>query len=144
MAEMQATDPKAGNMRAQSTQTPEHADRSQAERVARLDRLSKTLDTRFRIFGIPVGWDAILGLIPGVGALVTLGPGAAMIAETARMGGRKRVMARMAANTAADMALGSLPLLGDLADVFFKSHRRNVALLKAEHARLTARPEARR
>lgn len=109
-----------------------------ADRVARLEALSRWLDTRYRVFGIPVGWDSILGLIPGLGALVTLGPGAAMIVETARLGGRKRVMARMAANTAADMVLGSIPLIGDVADLFFKSHRRNIRLLQGEQARLTA------
>ncbi|MEO0486126.1 MAG: DUF4112 domain-containing protein [Pseudomonadota bacterium] len=112
-------------------------------RLARLDRLSKTLDSSFRlpILNIPVGWDAILGLIPGVGALVTLGPGVLMVSEVARRGGRRRVMARMVGNTAVDMAIGSVPVLGDVVDVFFKSHRRNVALLKTEADRLSREEE---
>lgn len=114
---------------------------SKAERTARidiLDRMANMLDTRFKVpgIGIPVGWDSILGLIPGVGDAVTIGPGAWTIYEASRMGARRRVLARMAINTGVDAVVGSIPLLGDLFDVAFKSHRRNVDLLKQEVARL--------
>ncbi len=48
------------------------------------------------------------------------------------MGARKRVLGRMALNTGIDTVLGGIPLLGDAFDLFFKSHRRNVALLRRE------------
>ncbi len=119
--------------------TPEIADRDR--RLARLDRMADMLDTRFRlpVLGIPVGWDSILGLIPGLGDLVTVGPGAVMIVEGHRMGARKRVLARMALNTGVDAVLGSIPLLGDAFDLLYKSHRRNAALLRRE---LTGRDTA--
>ncbi|MGK7654684.1 DUF4112 domain-containing protein [Roseovarius sp. B08] len=103
-------------------------------RLDRLDRMARTLDTKFRlpVLGVPVGWDSILGLIPGLGDLVTVGPGAWMILEGHRMGARKRVLGRMALNTGIDTVLGGIPLLGDAFDLFFKSHRRNVALLRRE------------
>ena len=103
-------------------------------RLARLDRLANTLDSKFRIalLGIPVGWDSILGLIPGVGDLITLGPGAWIIVEGHRMGARKRVLGRMALNTGVDTVIGGIPLIGDAFDLFFKSHRRNVALLRRD------------
>lgn len=112
-------------------------------RIARLDRMADALDARFRVFGFPVGWDSILGLIPGVGDVVTAGPGVAMIYEGYRMGARKRSMARMAANTGIDMVLGGIPLLGDAFDLVFKSHRRNMSILKHELARIEARPPTR-
>lgn len=107
-------------------------------RLARLERLAETLDARFRIpgLGIPVGWDSILGLIPGVGDLITAGPAAVMIYEAHRMGARKRAMARMGFNTGVDLVLGGVPLLGDAFDVFFKAHRKNVAILKTELDRI--------
>ena len=106
--------------------------------------MSQALDSQLRIpgLGLRVGWDAILGLIPGVGALVTLAPGVAMIAEGRRLGARKAVLARMAGNTLLDMGLGSVPVVGDIFDLFFKSHRRNIALLKKEAARLHAHPHS--
>ncbi|WP_299629260.1 DUF4112 domain-containing protein [uncultured Tateyamaria sp.] len=105
-------------------------------RVARLQRLADTLDSRFRIFGIPIGWDSVLGLIPGIGALVTLIPGTAMVLEGARMGARKRVLSRMALNTGADVVIGAIPILGDVFDIFFRSHQRSVAMLQREAERL--------
>ncbi len=109
-------------------------DNDRTARLARLDQLANTLDSKFRVpvLGIPVGWDSILGLIPGVGDLITLGPGAWTIVEGHRMGARKRVLGRMALNTGIDTLLGGIPLIGDAFDLFFKSHRRNVALLRRE------------
>lgn len=107
-------------------------------RLARLDRLARSLDARFRIpgIGLRVGWDSIVGLVPGLGDLVTLGPGAYMMTEGVRMGARKRVLARMALNIGGDALLGSVPLLGDVFDAVFKAHLRNVALLRAEAVRM--------
>lgn len=103
-------------------------------RIEQLDRLSKRLDTSFRVpgLGLRFGWDAILGLIPGVGDVVTTIPSLMMIYEGHRIGARKRVLAWMGLNTGVDFLLGSVPVLGDAFDVFFKSHRRNIALLKQE------------
>ena len=110
-------------------------------RVERMDRLSKSLDSRFRVpgLGLRVGWDSILGLVPGLGDLVTAAPAGLMIVEAARLGARKRAMARMGLNAAIDLGLGTVPLLGDLFDVFFKAHRKNAAILKDELARIEAR-----
>lgn len=112
-------------------------------RVARLDHLASKLDARFRIpgLGMRVGWDSILGLIPGVGDAATALPGAAMIYEAHRMGARKRTKARMAANSGVDLVLGSVPLIGDLFDVVFKSHLRNIRILKDELARIETQEE---
>lgn len=107
-------------------------------RLARLDRLATTLDTKFRlpVLGIPVGWDSILGLIPGIGDAATALPGAAMFYEAQRMGARKRAKFRIAANTGIDLAIGTVPLVGDIFDLAFKSHRRNITILKQELARI--------
>lgn len=114
-----------------------HADKRRA-RIARYERLADALDSRFRIpgLGLRVGWDSILGLIPGLGDLVTAGPSAAMIYEGVRLGARKRALARMGLNTGIDMTLGAVPVLGDVFDAFFKAHRRNVGILKEELARI--------
>ena len=105
------------------------------KRVARLEKLAGTLDTKFSLFGVPFGWDAIAGLIPGLGAATTFLPGAVMIVEGARMGARKRVLARMALVTGADLLIGGIPIVGDVFDVYFRSHLRSVALLKVDLAR---------
>ncbi len=103
------------------------------------DRWAKALDAKFKVFGIPVGWDSILGLIPGVGDAVTVGPSALMMHAGYRAGVRKRALARMAVNTGVDLAVGSVPLVGDLFDLGFKCHSKNAAILRAEVERQDAR-----
>ncbi|OAN79439.1 hypothetical protein A8B78_11965 [Jannaschia sp. EhC01] len=100
--------------------------------LARLDRLADQLDNRFGAFGVRFGWDSILGLIPGIGDVATALPGLYIINEARRLGVRRRVLARMALNTGMDFVIGGIPLVGDGFDLFFKSNRRNITLLKRE------------
>ncbi|PJI84464.1 uncharacterized protein DUF4112 [Yoonia maricola] len=104
--------------------------------LAKFERWSEALDSKFTVFGFPVGWDSILGLVPGVGDAVTIVPAAVMINAGYRHGIRKRALGRMVWNTGLDLAVGSIPLVGDLFDFAFKSHKRNVAVLREEFARL--------
>ncbi len=101
-------------------------------RLARLERMANGLDARFSILGVRFGWDSILGLIPGIGDAATALPGVYMIYEGAGMGARKSALARMGINLAVDFVIGGIPLLGDAFDVYFKAHRRNIAILKRE------------
>ncbi len=63
---------------------------------------------------------------------MTAAPGVYIIGQSARMGVRRRVLARMAVNTGTDMIIGGIPLVGDIFDVGFKANQRNVRLLKKE------------
>ncbi|MGR3513535.1 MAG: DUF4112 domain-containing protein [Paracoccaceae bacterium] len=105
------------------------------KRIARLQNLADALDSRFSVFGIPVGWDSLLGLVPGLGALVTTVPTGLMVIEGIRLGARKRTAVRMAWNGWLDVTIGAVPIFGDVFDLFFKSHQRNVALLRDEFER---------
>jgi len=102
----------------------------------RLDWMATTLDSRFRIPGtrIRLGWDTLIGLVPGVGDLATLVPAAWILFEGYRLGARRRVLLRMAVNTLVDTAVGSVPVIGDIFDIGFKSNRRNVKLLRSDLA----------
>lgn len=105
-----------------------------AERLRRLRRLSgiaRLMDTAIGIPGtrLRFGADSVLGLVPmvgdGAGALV----GFYIINEARRLGVPPHILARMARNVGVDALFGSVPVLGDLFDVYFKSHRRNVAMI---------------
>ena len=102
--------------------------------MARLDRLAKRLDAKFRLplTNFRFGWDSILGLVPGVGDLAAFGPAGYLLYRGYAMGARKRTVARMAVNTGLDLTLGAIPLVGDAFDLFFKANNRNVALLRGE------------
>jgi len=96
-----------------------------------LDQLARVLDDIFEIpgTGIRFGLDALIGLIPGIGDLVT-GAASFLIIFAAWERGLPRVtLARMVANVAIDTLLGSMPLFGDVFDAAWKSNRRNYNLL---------------
>lgn len=113
--------------------------------VERLDRLAELLDSRYRIpvVGWRFGLDAILGLVPGLGDAAAFGPSAYLIYRGYKLGVPRHVLARMAGNTALDFAVGSVPLLGSVFDVFFKANLRNIDLLKREIGRRGERAEPR-
>ena len=106
-------------------------------RLERLERLARRMDRAFRIpgTGIRVGWDGIIGLVPGVGDTLTLLPAAWILAEAHRMGAPTGLKLRMGLNTGLDWALGLVPLAGDILDIGIKSNSRNVALLRAHFER---------
>ncbi len=101
----------------------------------RLERLAAQMDSAFRIplTRIRVGWDSILGLIPGIGDAAALAPAGYILYRAHQRGTPKPVLARMAGNVALDVAVGAIPVVGDLFDVGFKANRRNVALLRKHH-----------
>ena len=104
----------------------------QEQRMARLERLADKLDSRFSVLGIRFGYDALIGILPGIGDAAMAAPAAWIVVEGHRMGARRSVLARMAANTGIDFVVGSVPILGVLFDMGFKANRRNIALLRRE------------
>ncbi len=101
--------------------------------LARLDTLARVMDSAITIPGsrVTIGFDAALGLFPVIGDIISSSIGAYIIWEAKQLGAPRFLLARMATNTTIDTVLGSVPLLGDVFDVFYKSNRKNVALLKA-------------
>ncbi|MEM7491136.1 MAG: DUF4112 domain-containing protein, partial [Pseudomonadota bacterium] len=114
-------------------------------RIARLERLAHNMDSRYRVPGTKIrfGWDALLGFIPGLGDMATLGPAGYILLEAHRMGTPMGLKGRMMANLGIDWLIGSIPLVGDLLDIGLKANRRNVALLK-EHIEGVPVPEGER
>ena len=98
-----------------------------------LEHLVALLDDIFRIplTGIRFGLDPLLGLIPGVGDWIT-GAVSFLILVAAWQRGLPRVaLARMVANIGIDSLVGTVPVLGDIFDVGWKSNRKNFTLLQA-------------
>lgn len=105
--------------------------------IERIDRVARLLDARFPIPGtrLRFGLDSIVGLIPGVGDLATAVPSTWMLWRGWKHGIPKRSLARMGANIGIDLAVGSIPLVGDLFDLGFKSNLRNADILRTELSR---------
>jgi hypothetical protein len=99
--------------------------------ISDLRQLADWLDTKFVIPGTSIrfGLDAIIGLVPGIGDLITTALGAFILIRAHELGAPKLLLARMGANLAIDSIIGAVPLFGDLFDIAFRSHQRNVRLL---------------
>lgn len=95
-------------------------------------KLSGWLDAKFRIPGTSIrfGLDPVIGLIPGVGDLVTLAMSTYPILAARRLGLPKRTLVRMIANVSMDALIGAIPVLGDLYDFAFKANTRNLKLIE--------------
>src|SRR5512132_1559022 len=111
-------------------QTPEATRRAVKVEESR-DRLSWLMDDRIRIPGINwrFGLDALAGLIPGFGDTVTSMVSFYIVASAVSYRVPKVTLLRMGLNIGIDYLVGSIPLVGDFFDAFWKSNQMNVALL---------------
>jgi Domain of unknown function (DUF4112) len=106
--------------------------RSREERVARLDALATLLDTAFIVPGTNVrfGFDALIGLVPGIGDAITTAISLYIVLEARQLGAPAHLILRMLANVVVDGFVGAVPLVGDAFDVLWRANRRNVRLLR--------------
>jgi hypothetical protein len=100
--------------------------------LQRLDGLARLLDRAYRVPGTSVrfGLDAVIGLFPGVGDAASAALSSYLIYEAFRMGLPRSALARMIGNLAFDLAIGAVPLVGDVADVFWRANTRNMSILR--------------
>ncbi|MGV1846692.1 MULTISPECIES: DUF4112 domain-containing protein [unclassified Rhizobium] len=104
------------------------------ELVSRLRRahgIARLMDSAIRIpgTGISFGADSVMGLVPGIGDAGGALIGLVIVNEARRLGVSNQLLLKMLGNIGLDTVAGSVPLIGDLFDVYFKSNRRNVQLL---------------
>jgi hypothetical protein len=98
-------------------------------RIAAMEQL---LERSFVIPGInrAIGLDALAGLVPVLGDVITAAMGAYIVWEASNLGMPKWKLWRMAGNIALDTALGAIPIAGDLFDVLFRSNTRNLKIVR--------------
>lgn len=90
------------------------------------------MDDMFRVpvLGWRFGLDALIGLIPGLGDTATSLASFYILAAAVRYRVPKVTLLRMGVNIGFDYAVGSLPVVGDFLDAWWKSNRMNLELLK--------------
>ncbi|MGE5198880.1 MAG: DUF4112 domain-containing protein [Rhodospirillaceae bacterium] len=88
-------------------------------RIELLRRWSRLMDSAYRVPGTAIrfGWDPVVGLVPGVGDAATASFAVAVLYHAHLLGVPRVVLARMLLNTLIDLAVGVVPLVGDVADV---------------------------
>lgn len=106
--------------------------RRQIEIEDGLESLSKYLDdwVKIPVVGWRFGLDALIGLVPNVGDMVTSLASFYILVAGVRYGVPKITLVRMAFNVGLDYAVGALPLVGDAFDFFWKANRQNIELIR--------------
>ena len=104
-----------------------------AARKREIAAFGRFLDSAIRLpGGYRIGWDGIIGLVPGVGDVVGMGLSGWLVWRAAELGVSRGTLARMIGNVALEGVIGAVPVIGDAFDFVFKANNRNVALLLAE------------
>ena len=98
----------------------------------RIEAMEKLLERAFTVPGTNyrVGADAVVGLVPVLGDVITAAMGAWLVWEARNLGMSKFHLARMIGNVGFDTAIGAIPLAGDLFDLAFRSNSRNLRIVK--------------
>jgi hypothetical protein len=94
-------------------------------------QLAWFMDSAFEIPGTRyrVGFDALIGLIPILGDLIGMAIGSYIVLTAARLGVPRTVVLRMLVNLAIDLAIGAVPIVGDMLDTVWKANVMNARLL---------------
>ena len=114
--------------------------------LRRFRTIATALDARWRIPGTPIrfGWDAVVGLVPGLGDGIAGAVGSYGLYAGWRLGAPPVILGRMLLNLALETLIGTIPILGDLFDLGFKGNLRNLRLLEHWLERPTAAKRASR
>ena len=98
----------------------------------RIEAMEKLLERSFTIPGtrIPVGLDAVAGLVPVAGDLLAAAMGLYLVWEAKNLGMSKWQLARMVTHVGVDTLLGAVPIAGDLFDFLYRSNSKNLRIVR--------------
>ncbi|HWK44271.1 MAG TPA: DUF4112 domain-containing protein [Stellaceae bacterium] len=101
-------------------------------RLARIRRVAWLVDAAFRVPGLRFrfGLNSLLGLPPVAGDAALAVVSLYLIYEAARLGVPRAKLLRMLANVGVEVAVGSVPVLGDLLDMVWKANLRNLEIVE--------------
>ena len=122
---------------------PTYADRPRG--LAEIEALAWLLDNSIPVPGTGrrFGVDAVIGFVPVVGDLVSGAIGLFVVWRGSRLGLPRVVVSRMLANSAIDIAIGAIPVIGDAFDLWFKANTRNLGIIRRhlEHPETSTRSD---
>jgi hypothetical protein len=99
------------------------------------ERVSQMMDSEFTFPGtkFKFGLDPLLGLIPGIGELSTFLISGILLYTLTKYGASRKAIILMSLNVLLDTTVGSIPVIGNIFDFFYKSNERNVSILKRHY-----------
>lgn len=103
---------------------------SRVDATKTIRAMARWLDNRIVLPGdIRIGFDGLIGLIPGIGDTIGTMLSFYIVTQAARMGASVTTLIRMIGNILVELFVGSIPVVGDLFDFAWKANVRNIALL---------------
>lgn len=105
----------------------------EAQRIfgVQIDRLAKIMDSAVTLPIIGrIGLDAVLDFIPVVGNFAGAAVSLTLIARALQYGPPPSLVSKMLSNVLVDVLLGAIPLVGPLADIWWKANDKNAALMR--------------
>ncbi len=104
-------------------------------RLRWIEIVSSFMDNKFRVPGtnFRFGLDPILGFIPFGGSAASFAISAGLLVTMVKHGVSRKVLVLMFLNLALDATLGSIPVIGNIFDFFYKANQRNLNLLKKHY-----------
>lgn len=89
-----------------------------------------------------IGLDPLLGLLPGGGDAAALILSSYAVWVAFELGLPRIVIARVGINIVLDLLIGLIPVVGDVADIFWKANQMNLKILEAAYQELLAQGDS--
>lgn len=96
----------------------------------RARKLTKFLDTEFKILGIRFGLDPVLSIIPGIGSVIGVFTSLYLFWIALKLNVPAVVLLKMGWNLLIDFILGEIPIAGIFFDAIYRSNVKNLKLLE--------------
>lgn len=100
-----------------------------------IEEMARLMDSKFRIPGtrFRFGLDPILGLLPVIGDVSSFAISGGLLLYMMRFGVSRKVIILMLLNIVLDTVIGSIPIIGQLFDFYYKANNRNINLLRKHY-----------
>ena len=94
------------------------------------EQIAWLMDSSIGLGPISIGLDGLIGLIPGLGDVLTNVISAFIVIRAMQHGVHKAAIMRMLMNLGIDTAVGSVPVVGDFFDFAYKANVKNIRIYR--------------
>jgi uncharacterized protein DUF4112 len=94
------------------------------------EQLAWLMDSSIGIGRFTIGLDAIIGLIPGLGDVLTSLIGYWIVVRAMQAGVHRGAVLRMVLNLGIDALVGIVPVVGDMFDMAYKANMKNMKIYR--------------
>lgn len=101
-------------------------------RLKNIERITKLMDSEFKIGRFRFGLDPLINLFPFLGDGISVLISCLLVITMYQHGASGKLIIKMLLNVIIDAIIGAIPLAGWFFDFYFKANERNLKLLK-EH-----------